>query len=622
MAAAVSPDRRSIAIDLLGGLWVLPDPRRRGEAHHARAPRSAAADLVARQPVDRLPGLRRRHVAHLRDRRATAATRKAITQRRVRRSRAGLVARRIAHRVLVGSLRRHLDDLGSRRSPAASSRQCQRARRLDADLVAERSRRSTFVSAGSRAQRPADIRETHARASGRSDARRPRTPDASTRSRTAMPGGGGVEPGRHDARVLAGRRTRSHVNGRASIAGADEDVFPFKPQWITRDEFIYTADGQIKRRRSLDGDDVGVVPFTRDGVAAAQHATRSRIARSSRPGRSALTGIVKPGGLAGRPRDRVHGAGRPLGAAGRRTRRCSVTNDAACRARSGVVARQHAARVCERPRRAHGSVDSRPRARTRMTQVTRRARRRLRRRRGRPTARTSPTSSTTATLERDPRSARRLAAAASSARRRRWRARTADLVADSRSVAVGALFPYSDRYREGLNQLLLYSFDPARASQSVLFPQHSAGNRESGGPVWSPDGYRMAFVTEGTLWMVPVDERGGATGPPRRDRRRISRSRRAGKATRATSSIRRRRACAASSPTAVRPTRFALDLTWRTAPPPERVVVHAGHVFDGVLEALRGESDIVIERGDHPRASRATATTCTPARSSMRRTRP
>ena len=83
-----------------------------------------------------------------------------------------------------------------------------------------------------------------------------------------------------------------------------------------------------------------------------------------------------------------------------------------------------------------------------------------------------------------------------------------------RSVAVGALFPYSDRYREGLNQLLLYSFESGSWSQSVLFPQHSAGNRESGGPVWSPNGTHMAFVTEGRLWTVAVDGEGGAIGPP------------------------------------------------------------------------------------------------------------
>ena len=47
-----------------------------------------------------------------------------------------------------------------------------------------------------------------------------------------------------------------------------------------------------------------------------------------------------------------------------------------------------------------------------------------------------------------------------------------------RSVAVGALFPYSDRFREGLTGLLLYGFESGSWSQSVLFPQHSTGNRE------------------------------------------------------------------------------------------------------------------------------------------------
>ena len=165
-----------------------------------------------------------------------------------------------------------------------------------------------------------------------------------------------------------------------------------------------------------------------------------------------------------------------------------------------------------------------------------------------------------------------------------------------RSVAVGALFPYSDRFREGLNQLLLYSFESGAWSQSVLFPQHSAGNRESGGPVWSPNGTHMAFVTEGKLWTVAVDGEGGAIGPPdviaddqpespswEGDSRHIVYQTPKGL----------RRVLADGSP----PDPIALDLTWRAAPPPERVVVHAGHVFDGVLEALHGESDIVIERG-------------------------
>jgi imidazolonepropionase-like amidohydrolase len=106
----------------------------------------------------------------------------------------------------------------------------------------------------------------------------------------------------------------------------------------------------------------------------------------------------------------------------------------------------------------------------------------------------------------------------------------------------------------------------------------------------------MAFVSEGTLWTVPVDERGGATGPPRpiaadqpesptweRDSQHI--------VYQTPKGLRR-----VTSEGGV-PDPLPLRLVWKSARPPDRVVVHAGRVFDGVTDGLRGESDIVIERG-------------------------
>src|SRR6185295_6508275 len=85
---------------------------------------------------------------------------------------------------------------------------------------------------------------------------------------------------------------------------------------------------------------------------------------------------------------------------------------------------------------------------------------------------------------------------------------------DCRSVGVGGLFPYSIRFREGLNQLLVFGFDTHAWSSAVLFEGHSAGNRQDTGPTWSPDGNAMAFVTEGKLWTVAVDGRGVPSAPP------------------------------------------------------------------------------------------------------------
>src|SRR5262249_16321413 len=167
---------------------------------------------------------------------------------------------------------------------------------------------------------------------------------------------------------------------------------------------------------------------------------------------------------------------------------------------------------------------------------------------------------------------------------------------DSRTVAVGSLFPYSDRFREGLNQLLMLSFDGGARSAVVLAPGRSVGNRQSGGPVWSRDGTQMTFVSEGRLWNVGVDTRGAAANPPyaiaddqpespswEADSRHIVYQ---------TPSGLRRILSDGSAPQPI-----PMELEWIPAAPPPRVVVHAGRVFDGVYEALRGESDIVIERG-------------------------
>jgi len=62
--------------------------------------------------------------------------------------------------------------------------------------------------------------------------------------------------------VLAGGRTRLMIGDR-NIADPDEDVFPFRPQWASPNEVLYTADGRIKRRPAAGGA-AKVVEFTAD----------------------------------------------------------------------------------------------------------------------------------------------------------------------------------------------------------------------------------------------------------------------------------------------------------------------------------------------------------------------
>src|SRR3989442_10036350 len=148
----------------------------------------------------------------------------------------------------------------------------------------------------------------------------------------------------------------------------------------------------------------------------------------------------------------------------------------------------------------------------------------------------------------------------------------------------------------GLNQVLLYSFDRNHFSWDLLFPEHSIGDRRNNGPVWAPDGLKMAFVSEGQLWIVPVDRSGKATDEPRAIAEDVPD---------APSWQGDSRRVVYMTPNGLRrvPTEggfsqpITVDLGWAPSRPPRRVVVHAGELFDGRNQLLRGQTDLVIENG-------------------------
>lgn len=87
--------------------------------------------------------------------------------------------------------------------------------------------------------------------------------------------------------------------------------------------------------------------------------------------------------------------------------------------------------------------------------------------------------------------------------------------ADGNTVAMAALNQYSDRFREGTNQIL--TVDTETGAKSYYPPGDefdSISTRANDGPVWSPDGRWMAFVVESTLRVMPVNETGEPAGPP------------------------------------------------------------------------------------------------------------
>ena len=85
------------------------------------------------------------------------------------------------------------------------------------------------------------------------------------------------------------------------------------------------------------------------------------------------------------------------------------------------------------------------------------------------------------------------------------------------------LQPYSTRFREGTNQLLLVSTTGGAPRRLNPVAHHSIGTRTNDGPVWSRDGSKMAFVMDGVMHVMPTTPTGDVTGAPRRVSERAGR---------------------------------------------------------------------------------------------------
>jgi len=391
---------------------------------------------------------------------------------------------------------------------------------------------------------------------------------------------------------------RSHGAGAALSASAEEDVFPFLPQWISPTEILYTADGHIKRRQGTDGA-ATVIPFS--ATLKVQHPRYTRRHRDLQPqGRQPTLGIVDPAVSPDGSSVAFSALGDlwllPTGSARLQpgAEPIRLTNDRFVEL-DPAWSPDGTKLVFSSDR--GGNMD------LWMMDMSTRTAKQLTHEKGPATgAAWSPAGNRVAYVL-DRRVVRTIdlsrpadapsthgSSNAMDSGRPTWGA-------DGRVFATGQLFHYSDRYREGTNQLVLHSIDSERPLASItVVTNHSAGNRQNNGPVWSPDGARMAYVSEGSLMVVGVGANGGPIDAPKtitsdtpdsptwqHDSRHI--------VYQTPDGLRR------VSVDGGDPERIPIEISWTAPQPPERTVVHAGRLFDGVSETVRSGVDIVVDGG-------------------------
>ena len=166
--------------------------------------------------------------------------------------------------------------------------------------------------------------------------------------------------------------------------------------------------------------------------------------------------------------------------------------------------------------------------------------------------------------------------------------------ADGSRIALAMVSPYSARYREGTNQVLTMSSAGGDDRWFAPVPNLSIDSRGGCGPVWSPDGTKMAAIYEGVLAVWPVSRLGEPLAPPRRVTTELAHAPSwAGDSRRILyqSMDKLKLVDIETGDTRDVP----LDLTYTQDVPKGRVVVHAGRLVDGRSPIARADVDIVVE---------------------------
>jgi Tol biopolymer transport system component/imidazolonepropionase-like amidohydrolase len=165
---------------------------------------------------------------------------------------------------------------------------------------------------------------------------------------------------------------------------------------------------------------------------------------------------------------------------------------------------------------------------------------------------------------------------------------------DGSRIALAMVSPYSKSFREGTNQILTVSALGGDDRWFAPVPNLSIDSRGGCGPVWSPDGAKMAAIYEGQLAIWPVSRSGEPLGPPRHLTSEIAHSPSwSGDSKHILYQSNDKLKTIAIESGEVR--EISLDLKYAPAIPKGRMVVHAGQLVDGKTATARANVDIVIE---------------------------
>jgi Tol biopolymer transport system component/imidazolonepropionase-like amidohydrolase len=165
---------------------------------------------------------------------------------------------------------------------------------------------------------------------------------------------------------------------------------------------------------------------------------------------------------------------------------------------------------------------------------------------------------------------------------------------NGKTLSLAVLRAYTKRYREGTSLILTADLQTGKQVLTEPAPYKSITTRSIDGPIYSPDGTRMAYVMDDYLWVRPVD----ANGLPVSEARPVNEEMTDAPTWSADGkrilylSAGMLRMIDADGKTA--PVTVPVNLTWHRQERTKTLVVHAGKLWDGKGAEVRTDVDVTI----------------------------